>query len=74
MNGHPVLASDRHSEVHARQHRLPALLQTLVIWRERRRYRRELEEKWKTAPHLIDDMGLTKPQVETEIVRPFWRA
>ena len=41
---------------------------------ERIRFRWELEQKLKANPHLIDDIGLTKRQVEAEIAKPFWQA
>ena len=28
----------------------------------------------KANPHLIDDIGLTRRQVEAEIAKPFWQA
>ncbi|MFD1987238.1 DUF1127 domain-containing protein [Mesorhizobium newzealandense] len=43
-------------------------------WRERIRFRWELEQMSKANPHLIDDIGLTDRQVETEIAKPFWQA
>ena len=42
-------------------------------WRERIRFRWELERMSKDNPHLIDDIGLTKRQVEAELAKPFWR-
>ncbi|MGB3388582.1 MAG: DUF1127 domain-containing protein [Pseudaminobacter sp.] len=45
----------------------------MATWRERMRFRRELERKSRDDPHLIDDIGLTKRQVEAEIAKPFWR-
>ena len=52
---------------------LAGLRDMLVTWKERRRFRLKLEDMLMTAPHLIDDIGLTKTQVEAEIVKPFWR-
>jgi len=49
------------------------LRNTLVAWEERKRFRLELEDMLKTAPHLIEDIGLTRKQVEAEIAKPFWR-
>ncbi|WP_167480612.1 DUF1127 domain-containing protein [Mesorhizobium waimense] len=42
-------------------------------WRERIRFRWELEQMSKDNPHLIDDIGLTKRQVEAELAKPFWQ-
>ncbi|SDA99189.1 DUF1127 domain-containing protein [Mesorhizobium qingshengii] len=42
-------------------------------WRERIRFRWELEQMSKDNPHLIDDIGLTRRQVEAEIAKPFWQ-
>jgi uncharacterized protein YjiS (DUF1127 family) len=46
---------------------------TIAIWRERIRLRWELAEMARDNPHLIDDIGLTRQQVEAEIAKPFWR-
>jgi uncharacterized protein YjiS (DUF1127 family) len=46
----------------------------LATWRWRRRFRWELEDRLRADPHLIDDIGLTRQQVEAEIAKPFWRA
>lgn len=52
----------------------PAMLRrTLATWCRRMRLRRELARKLKGDPHLIDDIGLTRRQVEDEIAKPFWR-
>ena len=45
----------------------------LEKWEERKRFRLKLEDTLKTAPHLIEDIGLTRKQAETEIAKPFWR-
>ena len=42
-------------------------------WRERIRFRWDLEQMSKANPHLIDDIGLTRRQFEAEIVKPFWQ-
>jgi uncharacterized protein YjiS (DUF1127 family) len=58
----------------ARTHDGPATLQNLVAsWRWRMRYRRELLQKARHDPHLLEDIGLTRRQVEAEIAKPFWR-
>lgn len=52
---------------------LARLRSLLATWEERRRFRRELERKSQDDPHLIDDIGLTRPQVEAEVGKPFWQ-
>lgn len=42
-------------------------------WRERHFYRRDLARLSSVAPHMIDDIGLTKDEVESELAKPFWR-
>lgn len=46
----------------------------VATWSERIRVRWELEQMSKANPHLIDDIGLTRRQVEAEIAKPFWQA
>lgn len=65
--------SGRPPQVSPRPHRLPDLQRLIFIWVERISVRRDLERKLKHAPHLIDDMGLTRHQAEAEIVKPFWK-
>ena len=48
---------------------LPGLIAT---WRKRRCFRRDLEEMAKANPHLIDDIGMKRWQVEAELAKPFW--
>lgn len=42
-------------------------------WQERHFYRRELARLSQAAPHMIDDIGLTQDEVESELAKPFWR-
>jgi uncharacterized protein YjiS (DUF1127 family) len=42
-------------------------------WRQRYRYRRELQRLIKTGPHLIDDIGLWRTHADREAAKPFWR-
>ncbi len=42
-------------------------------WRERYFYRSDLARLSGVAPHMIDDIGLTNDEVETELAKPFWR-
>ena len=51
-----------------------SLLGILANWRWRIRFRWELEQKWRSDPHLIDDVGLTTRQVKTELTKHFWQA
>lgn len=52
----------------------PAIRQGLVAtWRERMHFRWELARMAKGNPHLIDDIGLTRRQLEAEIAKPFWQ-
>lgn len=46
----------------------------IATWRERMCFRRQLERMSKANPHLIDDIGLTRRQVEAEIAKPFRQA
>lgn len=55
----------------SRRH-LATLRSIIAIWEERKRVRWELEQMAKANPHLIDDIGLTRRQVEAEIAKPFW--
>jgi uncharacterized protein YjiS (DUF1127 family) len=58
----------------ARHHSLAALRNIIAIWEGRKRVRWELEQMSRDDPHLIEDIGLTKRQVEAEIAKPFWQA
>ena len=51
-----------------------ALLGMIAIWRERMRFRWKLERLARETPHLVDDIGLTRRQVEAEIAKRFWQA
>jgi uncharacterized protein YjiS (DUF1127 family) len=84
MNDTPTLASALHqaarpgtpvgpAEVSRRHYSLATLRSIIATWRWRIRFRWELEQKSKDNPHLIDDIGLTKRQVEAEIAKPFWQ-
>jgi uncharacterized protein YjiS (DUF1127 family) len=84
MNDTPTLASAPHqaawpgtpvgpAEVSRRDYSLATLRSIVATWSERIRVRRKLEEMSKANPHLIDDIGLTRRQVEAEIAKPFWQ-
>ena len=45
----------------------------IAAWRERIRFRWDLRQMVEANPHLIDDIGLTRRQVEAEIVKRFWQ-
>ncbi|TIO08932.1 DUF1127 domain-containing protein [Mesorhizobium sp.] len=45
----------------------------IAAWRRRIRFRWELEQMSRANPHLIDDIGLTRRQVEAEIAKRFWQ-
>ena len=51
----------------------PTLRSVVATWNERIRFRWDLEQMSKANPHLIDDIGLTRQQVEAEIAKPFWQ-
>ncbi|MEQ1955528.1 DUF1127 domain-containing protein [Mesorhizobium sp. CN2-181] len=53
---------------------LAALHSKIAAWEERKRFRWHLARMSKDDPHLIDDIGLTRQQVEAEIKKPFWQA
>jgi uncharacterized protein YjiS (DUF1127 family) len=63
----PAGASRRH-------YSLATLRSIIASWDERRRFRWNLEQMSKANPHLIDDIGLTRRQVEAEIAKAFWQA
>lgn len=84
MNDTPTLASVPHqaawpgtpvgpAEVSRRHYSLATLRSIIATWGERIMLRWELEQKLKANPHLIDDIGLTRQQVEAEIAKPFWQ-
>jgi uncharacterized protein YjiS (DUF1127 family) len=62
------------ADLSRRRYGLAALQGAIATWRERTRFRRELERMSRDNPHLIDDIGLTRRQVEEEIAKlPFWQ-
>ena len=64
--GRPAHASPRHFS-------LASLQNMIATWRWRRHYRWELEERARSNPHLIEDIGLTTREVEAEIAKRFWQ-
>ena len=55
-----------------RRHSLAALRNIIAAYRMRRRFRWDLERIARDNPHLIDDIGLTRRQVEAEVAKRFW--
>jgi len=58
---------------HASAPRAATLRTIVTTWDERERFRWKLAQIARDNPHLIDDIGLTRRQVEVEITKPFWR-
>ena len=53
---------------------LSALRSLIALRREQAYFRFELKRIAKDNPHLIDDIGLTRKEVEAEIAKlPFWQ-
>ncbi|HSA79397.1 MAG TPA: DUF1127 domain-containing protein [Geminicoccaceae bacterium] len=52
------------------QGRLNRFVQTLLLWHERARQRRHLQE---LSDHMLRDIGLTRTDVLAEAYKPFWR-
>lgn len=66
----PVSTTELSGPLHA----LATLRDRIAAWRERAHFRWELKRIARDNPHLIDDIGLTRRQVEDEIARlPFWQ-
>ncbi|WP_454813284.1 DUF1127 domain-containing protein [Labrys neptuniae] len=79
MNDIPTLGSAPHQaawsgpcDMPRRRFSLEMLPRMIAAWRKRIYFRRDLEEMAKANPHLIDDIGMKKWQVETEIAKHFW--
>jgi uncharacterized protein YjiS (DUF1127 family) len=70
MNDINIFAS---ADAPGRRGVLAALRDTLEAWEGRARFRWELRRMAEANPHLIDDIGLTRRQVEAEIAKPFWQ-
>jgi uncharacterized protein YjiS (DUF1127 family) len=63
----------QHANLSRHHYSLATLPGVIATWRRRIRFRWELEQKAKANPHLIDDIGLTRSEVEAEIAKPFWQ-
>ena len=61
------------AEVFRQRYSLAALRSVVATWEERVRLRWRLEQMAKDNPHLLQDIGLTRRQVEAEIAKPFWQ-
>jgi len=58
----------------ARRYSLAALRSLIATRRKQARFRFDLKRMAADNPHLIDDIGLTKEEVELEIAKlPFWQ-
>lgn len=51
--------------------RLDHVAETLATWGERIRMRRDLS---RLDDHLLNDVGLSRTQLQAEVSKPFWRA
>jgi uncharacterized protein YjiS (DUF1127 family) len=61
-------------QVSSRRYSLAALRNAITTCRQRTRFRWDLKRISEANPHLIDDIGLTRRQVEEEIAKlPFWQ-
>ncbi len=60
-------------DVPRRHNSLATLRIFIATCRERIRLRWKLQQMSKDNPHLIDDIGLTRQQIEAEIAKPFWQ-
>jgi uncharacterized protein YjiS (DUF1127 family) len=47
-----------------------AVVEVVLDWFERARERRHLSE---LSDHMLKDIGLSRADVEAEVVKPFWR-
>lgn len=53
---------------------LATLRGVIATWDRRARFRRDLKRVSRSDPHLIDDIGLARRQVEIEIAKHLWQA
>ncbi|TIQ35431.1 MAG: DUF1127 domain-containing protein [Mesorhizobium sp.] len=71
---HQAVCTAERSDTSPRRYSLAALRSAIVSWREQTHFRWELKRISRDNPHLIDDIGLTRRQVEEEIAKlPFWQ-
>jgi uncharacterized protein YjiS (DUF1127 family) len=61
-------------QVSRRRYSLASLRNAIAAWRRRAHFRWDLKRISEVNPHLIDDIGLTRRQVDEEIAKlPFWQ-
>lgn len=48
-------------------------LRLFSVWEERVRFREQLELMARNKPELLDDVGLTRAQVDRETRKSFWQ-
>jgi len=48
-----------------------AVLKKFYLWQTRSRDRRAMRE---LSDHFLDDIGLTRSEVNKEVAKPFWKA
>jgi len=74
VSGKAVLSRVPVGRTSHRRYGLAALQDAIAALREQARFRWDLKRMSEVSPHLIDDIGLTKRQVEEEIAKlPFWQ-
>jgi len=57
-----------------RRYSLASLQNAIATWRRQTRFRWDLKRMLEVNPHLIDDIGLTRREVDEEIAKlPFWQ-
>ena len=52
---------------------IAAWRRTYHVWRERRRYRKELRRLLRVGEYMLEDIGLNVQEAEREAAKPFWR-
>jgi len=61
----------RHPAASALGRALRSGLETLIVWQQRESERRQLAS---LSDFHLNDMGLTRADVDREVIKPFWRA
>ena len=64
-------SSGQTQAAHLRGEAIDEAIATLTLWQGRRRSRQQLAD---LSDQILQDIGLTRDQVEREYVKPFWRA
>jgi len=65
--------SERQAEVAENAQSPRGLWALIKAWDDRAYYRGQLARIANHTPELIEDIGLTRRQIEAEIAKPFWR-